>query len=73
MGALENSHKKLNEYIRIYTQRKSWWKTIPYFEFVCNNAEHSATSYSPFEGLYILHSRGHGVGFFLTFLFVYIL
>lgn len=57
IGALENSHKSLNEYLRIFTRdKKEWYKLTPFFEFAYNSAEHKATGYAPFEVLF-----GHNV------------
>lgn len=53
IGALENTHKTLNEYIRLFIgNKKEWHKIMPYFEFAYNNAEHTTTKYTPHEILF---------------------
>lgn len=51
IGALENSHKSLNNYIRIQTDNHpgSWSTWIPFWCFSYNTSVHSSTQYTPFE------------------------
>ncbi|KAB0790765.1 hypothetical protein PPYR_15500 [Photinus pyralis] len=51
IGALENSHKVLNAYLRIQTQNQktAWSSWIPYYCFSYNTTVHSETRYTPFE------------------------
>lgn len=51
LGSLENSHKNLGSFLRIYTakHRGSWSSWIPYWCFNYNNSVHSEIKYTPFE------------------------
>lgn len=51
IGALENSHKSLNAYLRIQTDNNPrYWSTwLQYFCFSYNTTVHSETKYTPFE------------------------
>lgn len=52
IGALENSHKQLNNFLQIQTNKykdKSWSEWVPYWVFSHNNSVHSATGYAPAE------------------------
>lgn len=51
VGALENSHKGLNAYLRIQTDNQpySWSSWLPYWAFSYNNSVHSETCYTPYE------------------------
>lgn len=51
IGALENSHKSLNAYLRIQTDNNPrYWSTwLQYFCFSYNTAVHTETKYTPFE------------------------
>lgn len=50
IGALENSHKALGNFLRIYCNDKlfTWVHWVPYYEFAFNNTVHSITNYTPF-------------------------
>ena len=54
LGALENSHKILGSYLRIYANDKpqTWDEWLPFYVFTYNTSVHSETGYSPFELLY---------------------
>lgn len=51
IGALENSHKHLNAFLRIATknQTESWSSWVPYWCFAYNTTVHSETDFTPFE------------------------
>lgn len=51
IGALENSHKTLGNFLRIYANNKilEWSSWMPYFQFAFNTTCHSETNYTPFE------------------------
>ncbi|KAG7309510.1 hypothetical protein JYU34_005483 [Plutella xylostella] len=51
IGALENTHKTLGAYLRIYCQNyaKAWSSWVPYWCFAYNNTVHSETEYTPYE------------------------
>lgn len=51
MGAIENSHKALNNYIRTFAEedKYNWDLWLPYFSFAYNSTVHLATGYAPFE------------------------
>jgi hypothetical protein len=53
-GALERSHKVLEEYLRhfIKTSQTDWDNWIPYATFTYNTTPHTATQFSPFELLF---------------------
>lgn len=50
IGALENTHKSLGNFLRVQCDNKlfSWANWVPYYEFAYNNTVHSATKYTPF-------------------------
>lgn len=54
IGALENSHKSLNAFLRIQTDNdpRYWSQWVPYWCFSYNTTVHSETRYSPFELVY---------------------
>lgn len=50
IGALENSHKSLGAYLRIYAGKNAKWRNyLKFFQFAYNTSTHEATGYSPFE------------------------
>lgn len=51
LGALENSHKGLGAYLRIYAadNRNNWSSWVPYWCFMYNTTVHTETHYTPFE------------------------
>lgn len=51
LGALENSHKNLGAYLRIYAfgQKQNWSSWVQYWCFAYNNNVHSETQYTPYE------------------------
>lgn len=51
IGALENTHKHLNAYLRIQLSKfpTNWSTWVQYFCFSYNISVHSATGYTPFE------------------------
>lgn len=51
IGALENTHKNLNAYLRIQTNNNSreWSTWIPYWSFSYNTTVHTSTKYTPYE------------------------
>lgn len=54
LGALENSHKSLGTFLRIYTSKfpNAWSSWVPYWCFSYNNTVHSETKYTPHELVY---------------------
>ena len=54
IGALENSHKVLGNFLRIQTNNSygSWSAWIPFYKFAYNTTVHSATGKTPFELLF---------------------
>lgn len=54
IGALENSHKSLNNFLRTFSDddKFNWDLWLPYFSFCYNSNVHFATSYAPFELLF---------------------
>lgn len=51
IGALENSHKHLNNFLKIKSleTKRDWSQWVPFWVFSHNNAVHSATGYAPAE------------------------
>ena len=51
IGALENSHKSLNMYLRSFAKedKYDWDIWLPYFSFAYNSTVHLSTKYAPFE------------------------
>lgn len=51
LGALENSHKNLGAYLRIYAAKDplKWSSWVPFWSFAYNNTIHTETKYTPFE------------------------
>lgn len=51
IGALENTHKTLGAYLRIYCENRpnSWSSWLPYWCFAHNNTVHTETKYTPHE------------------------
>lgn len=51
IGALENAHKQLGNYLRIQSENKSnaWSTWLPFWCFSYNTSVHSETKFSPFE------------------------
>lgn len=51
IGALENSHKQLGQYLKIKTLEKGgyWSSWVPFWTFTHNNSVHSSTNYAPAE------------------------
>lgn len=51
IGALENSHKSLNAYLRMYAKEDigNWDEWLPYFSYAYNSTVHLSTNYAPFE------------------------
>lgn len=51
IGALENTHKNLNSYLRIQTNNNSreWSTWIPYWCFAYNTTVHTSTKFTPYE------------------------
>lgn len=51
IGALENTHKSLGNYLRIQTDNYpgAWSDWLPYWCFSYNTTVHTATKYTPFE------------------------
>ena len=54
IGALENTHKSLGNFLRIQCDSKlfSWTNWVPYYEFAYNNTIHTKTNYTPFHLVY---------------------
>lgn len=50
VGTLENSHKSLGNYLRIYAGvSNQWHEKLPFFVFAYNSTVNLATGYTPFE------------------------
>lgn len=51
IGALENSHKQLGSFLKIWAgeNQTNWTQWVPYWTFAHNNTVHSATGYTPTE------------------------
>lgn len=51
IGALENTHKHLNSYLRIQTDNhpETWSTWLPFWSFCYNTSVHSSTKYTPYE------------------------
>lgn len=51
IGALERSHKSLNEFLRIFCNetKEDWDKWVHYFSYAYNTTPHIAHNYAPFE------------------------
>lgn len=50
IGSLENAHKTLGNYLRIFAEGNAQWVTLlPIFQFAYNNSVHGATGYAPME------------------------
>ncbi|KAB0799843.1 hypothetical protein PPYR_07723 [Photinus pyralis] len=51
LGALENSHKNLNAFLRIQVNKyeNTWSKWVPFWCFSYNNTVHTETKYTPYE------------------------
>lgn len=51
IGALENTHKSLNAYLRIQTDNNphDWSSWLPFWTFSYNTTTHSETKYTPYE------------------------
>lgn len=56
IGSLENTHKCLGNFLRIYCSEKlfSWEHWVPYYTFAYNNTVHSTTECTPF---YLVYGR----------------
>lgn len=54
IGALENSHKVLGNFLRIQTNNSygNWSAWVPFYKFAYNTTVHSATGRTPFELLF---------------------
>lgn len=54
IAPLENSHKMLGNFLRIYCKGNplAWKEWIQFYEFAYNNTVHSATGYTPFFLMY---------------------
>lgn len=52
IGALENTHRVLNAYLRIFSSLTDWDNWLPYFAFSYNSSVHSATGYMPHQLLF---------------------
>lgn len=52
IGALENSHKSLGNYLRAYSFGNQWDEWIRYFVFSYNTTVHSSHGYTPHELVY---------------------
>jgi hypothetical protein len=54
LGALENSHKTLRNFLRIQCEENidTWGQWLPFWCFAYNNTVHTSTSYAPFELVY---------------------
>lgn len=54
IGALENSHKVLGNFLRIQCGNQSslWSSWIPYYRFAYNTTVHTETNHTPFELVY---------------------
>lgn len=59
IGALENSHKNLNTFLRIQcsTQKETWSQWLPFWCYCFNNTIHTETKYTPFELVFGRPSR----------------
>lgn len=51
IGALENSHKQLGSFLKIWAgeNQSNWTQWVPFWTFSHNNTVHSATGYTPTE------------------------
>lgn len=51
IGAIENSHKQLGGYLKIWSceNNSNWIQWVPFWTFSHNNTVHSATGYAPAE------------------------
>lgn len=51
IGALENSHKNLNSFLRIQTDNhpEAWSQWLPYWCFSYNTSVHNETKFTPYE------------------------
>lgn len=50
VGSLENAHKTLGNYLRIFTAKNNNWpELLPFFQFAYNNTIHGTTKYAPME------------------------
>lgn len=54
IGSLENSHKSLGNFLRIYCKNSflEWDKWIKYYQFAFNTTVHTMTETTPFELVY---------------------
>lgn len=53
-GALERSHKTLEEYLRHFTDndQQDWDAWLPYATFLYNTTPHTSTNFTPFQILF---------------------
>lgn len=51
LGAIENSHKSLGDFLRIHAtdHRETWSSWVQFWCFAYNNSVHTATRFTPFE------------------------
>ena len=55
VGALENSHRTLRNYLRCFAQdsKYDWDLWLPYYAYAYNSTVHTTTGYAPFELIHI--------------------
>lgn len=58
MGAIENSHRRLGDYLRSYCgNTPNWEDWLPFYVFTYNTFVHESTSYSPFQLVFLKTPR----------------